>query len=702
MSVARSVALAGVAGVVLGSLTLGVAFPASADTISPLFPNSSNAADYALSVRGQDIFSAQSAASKAAWTPELGRVAATNANIYRAAQVYGNLDPAQLGEVIPMNQAVDRALNGKLTAGMVASNGVSAWKGTGFRFPRFPTSPLTAVRGALGSPLVATVGIAAFMQRADIANGVTSWVGIDATGSVCSDPVAGGHNFVNWVTGQDCDQWRAAQDFVPNFGTVPKAAGWVGSEYYWGASKAPVLLHAVGSQVTPGSPQAGSFSYSIDYSIEPYTSSQQAPVWNAICMTSTGRFEATALDGGPQGGAAGVVRTITFDCGLGNKLYALGRVTPPSAAGAYSVQGSVDRATGQPYFFNNPSTDLAYLTPLSPAYQPAVAGNPDRQIQCTQYGASGAVTNGYTTAVTEETIKVSGMPAPVCLPLPNAENPNRVVLTETGGGESNVYYDKTQTDAATNWDANYSADCGSGVSQHTCLLDLVQTSNGISCFSSTANCADWMSDPARDSKYQCQYGGKSEAVNQCYVYANVFDAAKRAAGNPYADPKTGEDTGKGTGSDLDTQTMGNPAGAVIQPNGSVTSCWGGGSPGAFNPVGWIVRGGQCLLNWAFVPRPLVVKSQMEAVSTGWQSNGIGKLVTAVGSWRISPVVSGCSSSLPFPVPMIHKTITVPIIQACPGTPMGDFAPWVRALVSAGLIVTAGFAVKRIVAGWIPS
>ena len=86
-------------------------------------------------------------------------------------------------------------------------------------------------------------------------------------------------------------------------------------------------------------------------------------------------------------------------------------------------------------------------------------------------------------------------------------------------------------------------------------------------------------------------------MQQCAILANTFDAAKRAAGNPYADPLTGNDLHSGTGSDLDTQTMGNPVGSVIQPNGQVASCWGGSDPGAFNPISWIVRGGQCLLNW---------------------------------------------------------------------------------------------------------
>lgn len=703
MTLLRSAGLVGVAAVVLGSLTIGAAMPASAATTSgPLFPNAANAADYALTVRGQDLFQANSDAAKAAWTPELGRVAASNANIYRAATVYGNLDPLKVAEVIPVNGPVDELVHGKLAPGVAVTNGIRSWVGTGFSFPRFGQSAISALRSPVGSTIVVTAALLAFEQRAQIASGVTSWVGINAEGAVCSDPVAGGHNPINWITGQNCDQWRAAQDFTPNFGTIPKLAGWVGNQFWWGGVHVSPYLHAVAGDMSAGSPQAGTFTYSIDYALPNYTTGDQPPVWSAICKSiapGSNNYLTVSTFGDSMKGPAGTQRTFTFDCGSGYAMYALGRV---GSWGSYTVAGSVDSSnSGQPYKMNSPADDFAYLSPLSPDYTAAVSGNPDRQIQCTQYGASGAVTNGYTASVTEVQIKSGGAPQPNCTALPNGEDPNRVVLTEVGGGESNVYYDKSQTSAATDWDTKYKAACGTGVAQKSCLLDLVQVSNGISCFSATANCADWFSDPARDSKYQCQYANKNEAVNQCYVYANVFDAAKRAAGNPYADPLTGKDPGAGTGTTLDQLTMGNPAGSVIGADGSVASCWGGGSYGAFNPVGWIVRGGQCLLNWAFVPRPAVVQAQMEQLSTGWDATGVGKLATAVKGWRISPVVSGCSSNLPFPVPMIHKTISVPIIQACPGTPMGDFAPWIRGLVSASLAIGAAFAVKRIVSGWLP-
>lgn len=217
MRLSRTLAFGVVAGVSI--LTLGGVAPAMADTTPPpsvLSAETKDAVDYALDARGQDIFAAQSAASRAAWTPELGRVAAQQAGLYRAAVVYGNLDPVQVGEVIPMNKAVDASLHGKLTAGMTVSNGSSAWKGTGFKFPRFSASTWSSVRSVAGGPVGLTVGLIAFDQRAEIANGLLSWTGLDVAGTVCSDPVAGGHNPVNWITGVNCDQWRAANAFQPN------------------------------------------------------------------------------------------------------------------------------------------------------------------------------------------------------------------------------------------------------------------------------------------------------------------------------------------------------------------------------------------------------------------------------------------------------------------------------------------------------
>jgi hypothetical protein len=682
MNLLRGAALGLVAGVVLVLVGLGVAAPAEATTSGgPLFPQSQDSYDYALSVRGQDIYSAQSDASKAAWTPQLARVAAEDGNLYRAAQVYGNLDPAEVAQVIPINGAVDQSLHGKLTAGMTVTNGATTWKGTGFRFPRFAASTMGNVRQAVGSPAGAFVAMMAFDQRADIANGVVSWVGQDATSAVCSDPVAGGANPINWLTGQNCDQWRAAQAWIPNVGNIPVPDGW--SDATW--------------QVADGTPTQANWGV---VGVRPVTPGQTGTqVYDIIKAThqngvSLGSYEfykcqdsshvlGTQHNGsnfGPYIQPTGGTGSVDWACPAGQTL------------GEIFLSG-LSTGTGNP-----PTPTVTWGAPGTSVYHAGNSADPARQLQCVMYGASGNVTNGYTASFPESQLTAGDAPAPVCAPLPNGEDPNRMVVQEIGGNQTNVLKDQTQTPAATDFDTKYKTACGTAPNQQTCLLDVIDISTGLSCFSAKETCANWMTDPNRDAKYQCQYGGQNEPVNQCYIYANTFDPAKRLAGDPYADPKTGNDPGQGTGVTEDQRTMGNVPVSPINPDGTYQSCLGG-TYQAFNPVQWVLRPIQCGAEWAAIPRASVVQAAVNNMQAEWANTPFAQVPTVVNQFASVPVMTGCAG-----IP-VGADFTWPVAwgfhwsfgAACTD-PLKTVAAWVQGVLSALVYGGAGLALVWYITG----
>ena len=651
----RFVAFASVV-VLLGlSVAVGVPASASADIVPPVLPPNGIGlgpeVQYMLSVRGAALFESQSAASKAAWSPQLGRDGALTANEYRAHLTYGNVNPDNLAEVVPIN-------------------------GDGFTVPRTPmTSLKNFVKPTVGGVVVGTVAATAFEQRADIANGVLSWFGQDANAAVCSDSVSGGHNFVNFLTGQNCDAWHAAHDYVPNTDAAGSVAGAVA------CSLAGVCfqLTSVGENV-----------------YQPY--SQVATV---ACFALSGVATATGsylVDGGsvpyffraagPSTGSIGklplAARYATGACGGSGGLSYLG-------GGNLAPSDSFGPAGFTSYGWGH--RDVSGGVVLDTAAQPVTVAStdPDRTLQCVLTYSDGTTEQGSTASFKES---AGSWPTPNC-PQPGSKIVTHMKVTELGGDQANVMYDEAMNADYVAHAAGDKTMCGTSA----CILDLKDLTTGRSCFAESALCDGWMADPARDTKYKCTYGSQTDPIQDCYVYANVFNAAKRLAGDAYADPHTGDDVGGfgSTSESADSRLMGRAPG--VGPSFSWSSCFGG-TYSAFNPLEWTLKPMQCALQWAFSPNPVVVQSAMIQLQSTWSNTAPAKFATAVSSWHVAPVMTGCRSDMAFPMPFFGKTVTVPIIDTCPGTALGSMAGFIRAVGDVALGVTVGFAIKRRIAGWV--
>lgn len=334
----------------------------------------------------------------------------------------------------------------------------------------------------------------------------------------------------------------------------------------------------------------------------------------------------------------------------------------------------------------------AFTSDISDTATAVDASSGTSTVQCSITGSDGHI---YTDSTAPYPAKDGKAADPVCPDLPDGVTATHLATeAHTPQGVAPMQSADT-TQAYQDWYGAY-PECRSGA----CKLDLVHLKDGVagkSCFDDGTVCNGWFDQPSKASDYQCTYGTHVVDQAECAVYSGVFDPARLQAGAPYSDPMTGIWSGAANAPTPDRQAFSQGA----QDPSSGRSC-NGLAATSFDPVAWVMRPIQCALEWAFVPRPAVVQVDMGEISTGFDNTSIGKVVTAVQGWKIHPHPSGCRSDMNFPVPMTHQVISVPIIEACPGTPMADFAGWIRGLVSAGLAITAAFACKRIVNSWLGS
>jgi hypothetical protein len=322
--------------------------------------------------------------------------------------------------------------------------------------------------------------------------------------------------------------------------------------------------------------------------------------------------------------------------------------------------------------------------------QEATSGAPAATIQCSITGDNGQTYTKSTDAYTDSSGKT---PDPQCPDLPDGVVATHIATQSNSSSASKPIQSADTTAEYQDWAHTY-PECTTGA----CKLDLKHQSAGVqgkSCFDDGAVCNGWFTDPAKADNYACTYGTHTVDLSQCAVYSGTFDPARIAAGAPYSDPMTGEWSGGQSAPTPDTQALGQK----IQ-NPDVARTCNGMQASGFDPVAWVMRPIQCAFEWAFVPRAAVVQMNFENIKLAWSNTGPGKYAEAILAWHIAPNPQGCESTLDFPVPLIHKTITVPVIEACPGTPFGDYAGFIRGIVTVTLIVGAGFACKRIISGWV--
>ena len=540
---------------------------------------------------------------------------------------------------------------------------------------RPPATKALKVLKGVGGVVGGTAAFYAFDQRANISAGFAEFVGVDnSTGATCANSKFLSENgetvtagFQNWITGVDCEPFAFAEEYNANAGIEPGFSSL--------AACTPDGSNCV--RVKGTSSRAVTTSGS--------SWGPMGSIVQAVCTETTkgppAMFTFLKLESGMVQKGDGYY--YHQDTGWWASNNPCEGFAWPAAT---SHRQPVDPIVGVSM---QPTEALAKapggLIPVEPT-----STDPERVLTCTITGTDGQQYTVQSPTFTEST---GGTAEPNCPVLPADVGAANVKLTEDGGGQSSTLVDSPTTPEYQAWWAAY-PECREGA----CSLDLTQKPSGQSCFAdaaSSAACAAWLIDPLKADNYQCMYGTHAVSLSECNVYGDVFKPEKVLTGQPYTDPLTGLPVTGQSSPGASKSTLNRVALDPRDFRGCLDNGWA-----AANPVEWVMVPVTCSMQSSFVPRTGFVDGQLTKVALTWANTGPAKLAASVGAWKIAPNVAGCESSMDFPVPMVGKTIHVPIIQACPGTPFGDFAPFIRGLVSAVLIITAGFACKRIVAGWI--
>lgn len=629
--------LAGALGV---TMTLGVAAPANAISIG----GADDLWKYVQTIKGSQL-QAASTIGQQAWTRQTAQLAASNANLYTAGTIYGNFDPGDLAEVVPIDKPVDYNTGKRVKVGI---------GGRGISLPAYQVDKFRKTVGGVGG---ATVALTAFMFRADIANGVMSWVGQnDVDGLVCAAELGG---FVNFITGQDCEAWAANEEYEAN------------SDIEWGVS---------------GGESCDTFAASVRKCFK--LIGGETWVANEVQLTAY-CFQTTY--GGALGNVSGSDMEVT--------LYGESTWRTPNGGltlnSAYTQ--STERCAGYPnakLYLSTPPANPQYELGQYRAKNGGVVAlptetdmDPERVFECRVHLASGPVLTGTSAPFTEST---RSMVEPNCPATPDGSTPALIEIYELGGGDSVLVWSQSPTPEHTQYEEEFGELCAA----NSCFLDLVQLSTGLSCFGLEETCKDWMTSPTRDTDYACLYGGVTQPVQECYVYANVFDKQKRLAGNAWADPKTGDNVGGGTSLRFDEALMGAPARSAD----AIRDC-GGAGWGDPNPLEWVLKPIQCALEWAFVPRAAYVEAQGLKLSTALDTRAPGQLTNMIGGWHINPApMAGCSRSAPWsPANALNGTTGSTVLwDVCPGSPAESLGIMSRAVVGVSFGVMVFLVMKRYV------
>lgn len=612
----------------VGGLLLAVvsAGAAEADTTPPGLPGPLGTAydlyQYKIAVTSEQLYDSMSPAAKASWGAAEAKYAASSAGAYRASLLYNNVDSESLAGVTPIKGFQDR-----LTPM------------TGF-------AKFTKVTpGAAGGLAIAVM---AFSERANLAGTVSSWMGMDAQGAVCSDPVVGGANPINWLTGQNCDQWKMDQAYLSSV-NQGEGQGLVGT---WSCLVSDPTKCFRMTSVYNNNPNIGAMCTASagiattgQYSVRRFSNFQY--LQNTVTVGTYGSDPACGItSNGNMPGTA----TTTY-C-----LLEIGQ----SSCGANPMVGIAQQST-----------------------------DPDRWLNCIYSFTDGSSATASSAHKRESGISSSGWPALNCPPVPAGKTLAHYKVTEMGG--QNDPTTQSDVDTLTTYRNGEGSANSALCDTQACMLDLIDLRSGHSCFSEAEVCADWFSSSTRATDYQCQYGGQNKPVQSCYVYANVFNPAKRQAGDAYADPHTGDDPGAGTSVSIDQLNMSR----ALQSPLATRDCFGG-TYAAFNPLEWVVKPIQCGLEWAFVPRPAVLQAAGQTLTNQWSLKAPGQLVAMVGAWSLTPSVSGCSITVAYPLPG-GASQNLKVLDACSG-PMATTATLSRLIVSAAFTVMVFLAVKRSVSG----
>ncbi len=311
-----------------------------------------------------------------------------------------------------------------------------------------------------------------------------------------------------------------------------------------------------------------------------------------------------------------------------------------------------------------------------------IASDPEHVVRCTV-----TMTDGTSVSADGEPYHESGgelAPAP-CPAVPDGKVPASVSLTEVTDGQP----DRSLMSQPVGEDAQQMFSDYQECMYGSCALDLLKISDPAapSCFDLEAGCPGWWADPQRNTNYQCRYGVHIVAIQECAVYSGLFEPGRVATDSPYSDPSTGVWSGGKNTPGAGVTAMSRP----LQDPNAVRGC--DLSDIGLDPIGWVLRPGQCLMEWAFAPRPTVVEVAFAGAGEAWEGKPPQVIAEFVETAALSPSASGCSRAVTL------FGVTFNIIDACSG-PMADVAGISRLVTSAGMVVLVLVVLKRQIAAMV--
>lgn len=525
-----------------------------------------------------------------------------------------------------------------------------------------------------------------------VGQGVSENLGFDVAGGLCA-PTFEDFGLIGLLTGADCAGiLNFDGEYIINTDAVGMPAGW--------GSKSNALRHNWGNDTPP----AGS-----------------TPATATVDFLEAPTFHDTTPTMKMKGTRSGYCTNNGWNSSLSYTSY-FKHLTRTDMSDKFfngvlesDTAGSLGRSFGYPCAENNPATHTVTTNTATTApsgygfdrivfyastgnvtwypeghvlWTPAVSADPDRVLECDVTGSDGVTYSQQTAAFKESD---GGLPAPECPTLPDGVTAfNHTVTEETpgGGAEPKELFSQDTTPEYQAFIAEY-PECESGA----CKLDLKKKGGTLlpSCFDLDSACADWFADANKADNYQCTFGARDVALEECNVYEGVFKPERLAVGAPYSDPETGVWSGGQSATTPGTALMGR---AISDPD-FARNCFDSIGWGDFNPAEWVLRPIQCAFEWAAIPRPVVVQAAVEEVDANWKSTQLGSFTNAVSSYAFTPPANGCNG---IPVDVFFLGPPFYIMGACPGSVLADMAGWARLFGSVAISVLGVVALSRIFAG----
>jgi hypothetical protein len=273
--------------------------------------------------------------------------------------------------------------------------------------------------------------------------------------------------------------------------------------------------------------------------------------------------------------------------------------------------------------------------------------------------------------------------------------PSSVKVTEhtknpDGTTSTSTAFDQQTTDGYKDWFEKY-PECRTGA----CKLDLyVKPATGApaSCFDLEDGCKGWHSAPNKADLYECRYGVHVVPLDECNVYAGLFEPGRIDAGAGYSDPSTGAWSGGQTTVKPGQKVMNTP----LQDPEAMRSCDLSGL--GFDPIGWVLRPIQCAFEWAFVPRPSVVEVAMGGAGEQWANKPPAVVASTMQSLSLAPTAQGCKQTVTIFAGEFESTLTP--VDNCAGSWMEPVTVISKVVTSAAMIFLVLIVLRRQVSGMI--